>query len=262
MLKVGRNSFGEVANSQADVHWENLRYIGLGAWKLNASDIIGFVRRHRRSLKSIRLRGVLLNEGSRWIDILRVFRRELNLTWVSLRRVGYSALEPPIIAMDDYDDDSLDSDGDWYETESESGSDGGIHHTAGQNGNLALIETQSIDGGQSHDAGHSVSSQIEGLAVSDVSIEGEYLGMHDSDHGSDADDSEDGEAVNDNGIDDRTMVAHSDLALETITTCNCAEGYSWEDLKDDYGMNPTSELWKWWQEWATIKRCHIHDPRI
>jgi hypothetical protein len=230
---------------------------------LNASDIIGFVRRHKRSLKSIRLRGVLLNEGSRWIDVLKVFRRELNLTWVSLRRVGYSALEPPTVTMDDYDDDSsLDSDEDWHETDSESGSDGGFHHASSQNGTVALAETQSIEWGESHDAGHNAVNQVGGMNISDISIEGEYSGMHDSDHGSDTGSSDQGEAVNDNGIDDRTMVAHSDLALETIPTCNCADGYAWEDLQDDYGMNPDSKLWKSWQEWATTKRCHIHDPRI
>ena len=49
------------------------------------------LRRHRKTLKSVRLRMVRLTEGSRWEEVLKVLRLELNLKWVSLREIGYSA---------------------------------------------------------------------------------------------------------------------------------------------------------------------------
>ncbi|EFE41011.1 F-box domain protein [Trichophyton verrucosum HKI 0517] len=74
-----------------NVHWERLRAFGIQAWRLDSEEIINFARRHRRSLRGLRLRDVLLKEGSMWKDILSMLHDEMeNLEWVSLRRIDYS----------------------------------------------------------------------------------------------------------------------------------------------------------------------------
>lgn len=73
------------------VHWERLRAFGIQAWRLDAEEIIEFVRRHQRTLRGLRLRDVLLKEPSTWKSILVMLRKEMEcLDWVSLRRIGYA----------------------------------------------------------------------------------------------------------------------------------------------------------------------------
>ncbi|PGH11359.1 hypothetical protein AJ80_07150 [Polytolypa hystricis UAMH7299] len=75
-----------------NVHWERLRAFGIQAWRLDSDEIIGFARRHRRTLRGLRLRDVLLKDGNMWKDVLSMLRDEMvNLEWVSLRRIDYSA---------------------------------------------------------------------------------------------------------------------------------------------------------------------------
>jgi hypothetical protein len=75
-----------------NVHWEKLRAFGIQAWRLDSREIIDFARRHRRTLRGLRLRDVLLKEGSMWKDVLSMLRDEIdNLEWVSLRRIDYSS---------------------------------------------------------------------------------------------------------------------------------------------------------------------------
>lgn len=74
-----------------NIHWEKLRAFGVQAWRLDAEEIIGLARRHRTSLRGLRLRDVLLKEGSMWKDVLNMLRMEMELLeWVSLRRIDYS----------------------------------------------------------------------------------------------------------------------------------------------------------------------------
>ncbi|EGC41173.1 F-box domain-containing protein [Histoplasma capsulatum var. duboisii H88] len=74
-----------------NVYWEKLRAFGIQAWRLDSEEIIEFARRHRRTLRGLRLRDVLLKEGSMWKDVLSMLREEMeNLEWVSLRRIDYS----------------------------------------------------------------------------------------------------------------------------------------------------------------------------
>lgn len=75
-----------------DVRWERLRAFGIQGWRLNADEIIALARRHRQTLRGLRLRDVLLKDGSKWQDILQMLRNEMErLDWVSLRRAGYAA---------------------------------------------------------------------------------------------------------------------------------------------------------------------------
>lgn len=73
------------------VRWEKLLAFGIQAWKLDAEEIIALVSRHRDRLKGLRLRDVLLKEGSKWKDVLGWLRDNMpRLDWVSLRRIGYA----------------------------------------------------------------------------------------------------------------------------------------------------------------------------
>ena len=74
-----------------NIRWENLRAFGIQAWRLDAHEIIGLVRRHRSTLRGLRLRDVQLKKGSRWKHVLQTLRSEMQeLEWVSLRRIDYS----------------------------------------------------------------------------------------------------------------------------------------------------------------------------
>jgi hypothetical protein len=74
-----------------NVQWKDLRYLGFHSWLLSSAEIVHILRRHRKTLQSVRLRRVRLTEGSRWEEILKVLRLELNLKWISLREIGYTA---------------------------------------------------------------------------------------------------------------------------------------------------------------------------
>ncbi|KAF2867240.1 hypothetical protein BDV95DRAFT_631345 [Massariosphaeria phaeospora] len=73
-----------------NVKWEKLVAFGIQAWRLDADEIIGLARRHREKLRGLRLRDVMLKDGSRWKDVLAYLRNEMiRLDWVSLRRIDY-----------------------------------------------------------------------------------------------------------------------------------------------------------------------------
>jgi hypothetical protein len=73
------------------VYWEKLRAFGVQALRLDAEEIMDLARRHRKTLRGLRLRDVQLKEGSMWKDVLAMLRAEMELLdWVSLRRVDYS----------------------------------------------------------------------------------------------------------------------------------------------------------------------------
>ncbi|KAK5016426.1 hypothetical protein LTR60_002407, partial [Cryomyces antarcticus] len=72
------------------VRWEKLLAFGIQGWKLDAEEIVALADRHRERLKGLRLRDVLLKEGSMWKDVLGHLRDNMmRLDWVSLRRIGY-----------------------------------------------------------------------------------------------------------------------------------------------------------------------------
>lgn len=74
-----------------DIRWPKLRALGIQAWRLRPEEIIDIARRHRKSLRGLRLREVLLKEG-RWSDVLQMLRGEMQvLDWVSLRRIDYAS---------------------------------------------------------------------------------------------------------------------------------------------------------------------------
>ncbi|KAF2467149.1 uncharacterized protein BDR25DRAFT_292130 [Lindgomyces ingoldianus] len=73
-----------------NVKWDKLLAFGIQAWRLDADEIIALARRHRERLRGLRLRDVLLKDGSRWKDVLAYLRNDMaRLDWVSLRRIDY-----------------------------------------------------------------------------------------------------------------------------------------------------------------------------
>jgi hypothetical protein len=73
-----------------NVKWEKLLAFGIQGWRLDADEIIGLAQRHRERLRGLRLRDVVLKEGSRWKDVLVFLRDDMKrLDWVSLRRIDY-----------------------------------------------------------------------------------------------------------------------------------------------------------------------------
>jgi hypothetical protein len=74
-----------------NVKWDKLQAFGIQAWKLDADEIIALARRHQGTLRGLRLRDVLLKDGSRWKDVLGFLRDSMTkLDWVSLRRIDYA----------------------------------------------------------------------------------------------------------------------------------------------------------------------------
>lgn len=73
-----------------NVKWDKLQAFGIQAWRLDAEEIISLARRHRETLRGLRLRDVLLKDGCRWKDVLAMLRDDMaKLDWVSLRRIDY-----------------------------------------------------------------------------------------------------------------------------------------------------------------------------
>ena len=74
------------------IYWEKLRAFGVQAWRLDAEEIMHLARRHRKTLRGLRLRDVQLKDGSMWKDVLAMLRADMELLdWVSLRRVDYAS---------------------------------------------------------------------------------------------------------------------------------------------------------------------------
>ena len=140
-----------------------------------------------------------------------MLRVELNLKWVSLREIGYSARaeEAP----------------------------GGMHF--GQN--------QPFNPPTNHQDVHEDHNDNQGQYQ-----EGLLSGLDDSDLEPDSRIS----------IGDRAMVRHStasdDRPSISSSPCECSNGYSLGDLRDNGIGDIQKSQWQKWERWV-IKRCPIHD---
>jgi hypothetical protein len=115
-----------------NVKWEKLLAFGIQAWRLDADEIINLARRHRERLRGLRLRDVLLKEGSRWKDVLAFLQKDMmRLDWVSLRRIDYERHfdEQMVLGAEVPDDHFLgsESDGDSDDDWEHRGTDDGIN---------------------------------------------------------------------------------------------------------------------------------------
>ncbi|KNG47348.1 f-box domain-containing protein [Stemphylium lycopersici] len=201
------------------VKWDKLQAFGIQAWRLDAEEIIGMAYRHRETLRGLRLRDVLLREGSRWKDVLPCLRDDLpRLDWVSLRRIDYEQHfdEQWVLGAEVPDDpligsDSSDESEDWeYEGEQEDPSD---DHSGSEND----PDGSSIAGTES-DAG-----------IDEQELEPEQGGT-----------------------------LHFPPMPDTpasITWCNCNGHMDSVDALGDDGVMVTNQQRKFWEKWVVRKIC-------
>ncbi|KAF1958721.1 hypothetical protein CC80DRAFT_17935 [Byssothecium circinans] len=206
------------------VKWEKLLAFGIQAWRLDADEIIGLARRHREKLRGLRLRDVLLKDGSRWKDVLAFLRDDMpRLDWVSLRRIDYETnfdehsstlgAEVPddhFIGSDSSSDDLSDE---WDPYEDEDEAQGGI--------------------AQDEDSEDSVDDS-------------------DSDAGSDA--PEQGGNIHFPPISPDTPAS--------VPWCNCSSHADSSEILGDDGRAVTYAQRKFWEKWVVRKACpeqHCHN---
>jgi len=232
-------------------------------WSLHDEEVISFLRRHRESIKALRLRNVLLKEGSRLDRILRVIRQELKgLKWISLRGIGYIGAQPLGAVFDDSDSDSdmhLNDNDDSDEEDDEEEEFGADAASAATDISQTGPEGMNINEPEGSDPDES-----EGTNSNDS----EDIGSE-SDGDNDGEGSEVGQALHDNFISDSTMVYHSTTPESPVNSqhqyqrprfdCDCFDGNgnAWNDLDDD-GIRVGKLQWKRWEKWA-VKRCELHD---
>jgi hypothetical protein len=266
-----------------NITWIYLSYIGFSRWNLKSDEIIIFVRRHRGSLKQVRFREVRLREG-KWLEILKLLRLELKLTWASFRQVGYepsigggpipeagpgggfALLRGPPKGYEEYSSGSSDDIGEHVVTsqgsesdEEDSSEDGGPD--AENNDSDDTVEEVDLE---SNNVAQSVSD--EEAALSDDT--GSAGPVENSDHSDESEDSPSGSiagdsevgVVNSLALDDQTMVEHSSASDHAESSCNCGNGYAWGSLGDDLGLDPTKQQWKMWERWV-VSACSEHDPK-
>ncbi|KAF1990261.1 hypothetical protein K402DRAFT_401123 [Aulographum hederae CBS 113979] len=205
-----------------NVKWEKLLAFGIQAWKLDAEEIIALARRHRVTMKGLRLRDVLLKDGSLWKDVLGYLHDDmLRLDWVSLRRIGYSK---------HFDEQ-------WAAAGAEVPDDppGGASDSDDESDELDFDPTPDATNGGDND-----------------------FTMHDdSDDSSDDTDDDHGPAAN--AMEFPPLMP--DTPSSVWCNCNGRSAYpeSKEDLGDDgvYVSNAQRKLWERW----VVRRCPEHDSQ-
>ena len=247
------------------VRWEKLLAFGVQGWRLDADEIIELARRHREKLKGLRLRDVLLKDGSRWKDILDFLRREMiRLDWVSLRRIGYAANfdeqlarlgaevpdDPPGGASES--DEESDYDLDWEYANGDDTSD--IVNYEG----IAPVPNLDMDHHNHYNHNHTNSTN---------NIQSDDDDNDSSTSSSTFDDNHDGHGPD---IQDVNFASLVDLDLEpdtpsSVPWCNCngrtsrMSGNAEEDLGDN-GIHVTNTQRKLWEKWVVCK-CLDHGSK-
>ena len=205
-----------------NVKWDKLLAFGIQAWRLDADEIIALARRHRDKLRGLRLRDVLLKDGSRWKDVLAFLREDMmRLEWVSLRRIDYEKNfnEQWVMGAEVPDDHFIGSDSssdgysDWDSLEGE------------EDGTQLPID----DDGQSD-------------RESDMTFD-------DSDSDSDTHEPEQG-----GNLHFPPMLPDTPAS---VSWCNCSNTDSVEALGDN-GVSVTYPQRKFWEKWVVRKACTEH----
>jgi hypothetical protein len=137
-----------------NMKWDKLKAFGIQGWKLSGDEIIQLATRQREKLVGLRLREVLLKDGSKWKDVLHFLRTTMpRLDWISLRRIDYAkAFDDRQAAggveiTDDLDLDSDDDDDDYsmHTASSGHGDDASSIGSESHNGDAAA-EDDPIEG--------------------------------------------------------------------------------------------------------------------
>lgn len=211
-----------------NVRWEQLRAFGIQSWRLDASEIIGLAGRHRERLKGLRLRDVLLKDGSYWKDVLAFLRDDMrNLDWVSLRRINYEK---------------------WFNDQWAMATGGEIHDDP--------LESDSSD--ESDDSGTwdphgDISEDVDGH--SDLHMHGNESDFETDDSHSNA---ESDEEDNPNAVNLPPLSPDTPASAAQWCSCDGRDSFptSAEDLGDD-GLLVGNIKRKMWEKWV-IRRCPLH----
>ncbi|KAG9656052.1 hypothetical protein KCU69_g15954, partial [Aureobasidium melanogenum] len=213
-----------------NVRWSKLIAFGIQGWRLHSDEIIAFAQRHKDRLRGLRLRDVMLREGSMWKTILAFLHTEMRrLDWVSLRRIDYATHFDTVwanagIELPDDPPGGLSS------SDSESDSDNDLYW----------------DEADQNDANHSTASDWDS-------------NNSDSDHNnSDSDDEERGRAAHEMDF----PPLNSPDTPNSVPWCNCngrAFPVAVDALGDD-GISVDTRKWKMWEKWV-LGRCPEHDLR-
>ncbi|KAG8631359.1 hypothetical protein KVT40_000499 [Elsinoe batatas] len=110
--------------------WKNMLVFGVEGWRLTTNEIKSFTCRHRRTLRGLRLRHVLLKDDSYWKDVLFHLRTTMmRLKWISLGRIGYASdfdhmeaqmgveITEEMLAYYNSDDDDDDDSAPWHDND-------------------------------------------------------------------------------------------------------------------------------------------------
>lgn len=210
------------------IRWDHLRAFGIQAWRLNANEIIRMVKRHRTTLRGLRLRDVQLKKGSEWREVLLALRTEMQmLDWVSLRRIDYSehfdqlwanTMEVPDEAAGPSDSsDEADAEEDYHD-----------YPEGDDHGGAPLSDQESILGSEAEVEDSDEQSSIAGH----------------TDHGPDADE----------------IAICPDTPI-TLPFCTCdrsrvEDPVDAEELGDN-GVSVTYQQRKMWEKWV-VGRCPEH----
>ena len=253
------------------VRWDKLLAFGIQAWRLDADEIIELAQRHREKLKGLRLRDVLLKDGSRWKDVLAFLRREMiRLDWVSLRRIGYTANfdeqlarlgaevpdDPPGGASES--DDESDYDLDWEYANGDDAND-----IINYEGTAPVPE---LNTNYYNHYNHNPDNSTNNLNNIN-NVQSDDDGNDSSTSSSTFDDNHDGHGPDMQDVDFASLV---DLELEpdtpsSVPWCNCngrtsrMSGNAEEDLGDN-GVYVTNGQRKLWEKWVVCK-CLDHGSK-
>ena len=215
------------------VRWEKLLAFGIQAWRLDTEEIIALAQRHRERLKGLRLRDVLLKEGSRWKHILKFLRDDMaRLDWVSLRRIGYAKHFDEIGALGaEVPDDPLGSESD---SEEEDEWDPPTTDPADDDGSDAA--------GPSDPAAHNHLP---------TDSDGDFESVED-------DDSDDDQGPE--GANEMDFPQLSPDTPNSVPWCSCNGKRNVPEEEEDLGDNGafvTNQQRKMWEKWV-VRRCPEH----
>ncbi len=261
---VGLESFHIGSNHQISVplvtvfhglHFKTLKHIGLHLWQLDCDELLELLELHQRTLRSLRLRRIVLKStstaGRSWEKALRFIRSHLDLEWISLRGISYEeelsqvgGMQPFAHPMHlhNYDSESdLEDPNDWSDIDAENDDDqedstewdedDDPQDLDGTQGTIQTEETSSV-----HDNSDEEASLADSDGFEPSAGEVEY---EEDDHHSDLDE------------------IHGDTGESTMARCRCSHGFGWDDLHDN-GVSISRKQWKRWETWALL-RCKTHD---
>lgn len=247
-----------------------LKHIGLHCWNLESDEIIDLLERHKKSLRSVRLRNITLRSG-RWKEVLEYIRLNLGLRfnpprlkWISLNGVGYNTgllgpihplnvagmqFAPAPIGNPLYNTAGSETDSDDIDSDDFSSSNEGTLSSPDDNSDARSAGTHERSHPSSEDEQHHPDSD-EG---SEHAHEHENEPEHDEfDHESDV---AEFHGVNIGNEPSSPIYQHD----YSNSNCECGVGFAFSDLYED-GVIVTREQWKKWQQWC-CKPCVWHDPR-